>query len=98
MRAWRTADCCCGARVPPAQSIDLLRACAGRDTLAPGVVVGATLAFWSWALRFAGALVAREQFLPDVRQSHQAWQAHWRPVLAGDDARRHAQLARAMPP
>lgn len=68
------------------QTIALLCACANRETLAPGVVVGATLAYWVWALRFAGVLVAREQFVPDVRQAGHAWQARWRPVLAGRDA------------
>jgi SNF2 family DNA or RNA helicase len=82
----------------PLQAIDLLSACADRETLSPGVVVGPTLAFWARALRFAGALVAREQFVPDVRQAGRAWQARWRPVLAGSDAQRHSQLARMMPP
>ena len=72
-------------------------ACADRETLAPGVVVGATLAFWARALRFAGALAAREQFLPDVQLMGQSWRARWRPVLAGDDARRCNQLTQAMP-
>ncbi len=82
----------------PAQAIDLLSACADRETLAPGAIVGPTLAFWARALRFAGALVAREQFVPDVRQTEQVWQARWRPVLAGPDAQRQSQLARTMPP
>jgi superfamily II DNA or RNA helicase len=85
-------------RLGPIQAIELLSACADRETLAPGVVVGPTLAFWARALRFAGALAAREQFVPDVRQAERAWQARWRPVLAGADVQRHSQLARAMPP
>src|SRR5262249_47722624 len=48
----------------PPMVIDLLAACVGRETLATGVVVGASLAYWAQALRFAGALVAREQFIP----------------------------------
>ncbi|HKI31240.1 MAG TPA: DEAD/DEAH box helicase [Gemmataceae bacterium] len=91
---WRTVV----LRLDPNQAIDLLSACADRETLAPGVIVGPTLAFWARALRLAGALVAREQFVPDVRQTGQAWQARWRPVLAGADAQRHSQMARAMPP
>ena len=82
----------------PVQAIDLLSACADRETLAPGAIVGPTLAFWARALRFAGALVAREQFVPDVRQTGRTWQARWRPVLAGADAQRQSQMARAMPP
>jgi SNF2 family DNA or RNA helicase len=84
-------------RLSPAQAADLLCACVDRETLAPGVIVGATLAFWARALRFAGALVAREQFVPDVRQAGEAWQARWRPVLAGGDAGRGHLMARAMP-
>jgi SNF2 family DNA or RNA helicase len=91
---WRTFV----LRLDPGRAIDLLSACADRETLAPGVIVGPTLAFWARALRFAGALVAREQFVPDVRQTGRAWQARWRPVLAGADAQRLSQLARAMPP
>src|SRR5207244_1080673 len=38
----------------PGQAVDLLCACVDHDTLAPGVIVGKTLAFWAAALRFAG--------------------------------------------
>src|SRR5262245_57463915 len=48
------------------QAIDLLCACRGRDTLAPGVIVGKRLAYWAEALLWAGSLVAREQFLPSM--------------------------------
>jgi SNF2 family DNA or RNA helicase len=81
----------------PAQAVSLLCACADRETLQPGVIVGSTLAFWAQALRFAGALVAREQFVPDVRQGDKGWRACWRPVLAGADGQRVRQLAGAMP-
>lgn len=79
------------------QAIDLLSACPGKDTLAPGVVVGKTLAYWAEALRLAGALVAREQFLPGVEQTDQEWRACWKPVLTGPDQRRLRPLAQAMP-
>ncbi len=82
----------------PAGAVDLLCACAGRETLAPGVVVGPTLAFWAAALRLGAALVAREQFVPDLEQVDDGWRAVWRPVLAGADAARGNQLAQAMPP
>jgi SNF2 family DNA or RNA helicase len=78
------------------ETIDLLCACVDRGTLAPGVVVGKTLAFWANALRLAGALVARQQFLPG-EESAPAPRARWEPVLAGADAGRLAALARAMP-
>jgi SNF2 family DNA or RNA helicase len=84
-------------RLGPPQMIALLCACVDRETLDLGIIIGPTLAFWAVALRFAGAVVAREQFVPDVRQIDGAWHACWRPVLVGDDARRHSQLARTMP-
>ncbi|HZY89952.1 MAG TPA: DEAD/DEAH box helicase, partial [Gemmataceae bacterium] len=81
----------------PAAAVGLLCECADRETLRPGVIVGPTLAFWAQALRFAGALVAREQFVPDVRPDGKGWRACWRPVLAGADGQRAHQLAGAMP-
>src|SRR5439155_5229452 len=48
--------------------------------------------------RFAAALVAREQFVPDVQQGAEGWRAVWRPVLAGADAGRFRSIAQAMPP
>src|SRR5439155_23771564 len=67
--------------------------------LAPGVVVGTTLAYWSAALRYAGALLAREQFLPVVAQTTSAtWGALWEPVRSGAEGPRFSRLAQAMPP
>jgi SNF2 family DNA or RNA helicase len=80
-----------------AQVVELLCACADRRTLAPGVIVGADLAFWATALRFAGALVARQQFLPDLVEQDGSYWARWRPVYSGPDADRLSSLARAMP-
>jgi SNF2 family DNA or RNA helicase len=81
----------------PNQAVDLLGVCLDRETLAPGLLVGATLAFWATSLRLAGALVAREQFLPDIEQTGRAWRACWKPVLAGAEGQRFNHLARAMP-
>jgi SNF2 family DNA or RNA helicase len=79
------------------EAIDLLEACLDRDTLAPGILVGSALAFWATALRLAGALVAREQFLPDVEQTGKTWRASWKPALTGTEGQRFNQLARIMP-
>lgn len=46
------------------QMVEFLCACVDKQTLAPGVIVGKDLAFWTTALRFAGSLVANQQFLP----------------------------------
>jgi SNF2 family DNA or RNA helicase len=77
--------------------VDLVCAAIGRETLAPGVVVGRDLAFAASLLRLAGALVARQQYLPAVERRDGAYHAVWRPVVAGPDAERLARLARAMP-
>jgi SNF2 family DNA or RNA helicase len=86
-----------GLRLAPEQVLDLLCACVDREMLAPGVVVGKTLAFWTTALRFAGALVARQHFLPGVEQTGRTSRARWEPVLVGADSNRMAALAQAMP-
>jgi SNF2 family DNA or RNA helicase len=79
------------------QAVDVLGACIGKDVLAPGVVIGKTLAFCAAGLRFAAALVAREQFLPDLDETSDPPRARWKPILAGPDAQRAQQLAQAMP-
>ena len=82
----------------PRQTVDLIALCLDRETLAPGVLIGPTLAFWATALRLAGALVAREQFVPDLARSGSTWRACWKPIITGAEAQRFSRLARAMPP
>lgn len=79
------------------QVVDLLCACVNQETLAPGVIVGKTLAYWVSVLRFAGALVAREQFLPDIEHTDGSVRALWKPVLGGASAQQWTRLAQAMP-
>ena len=79
------------------QTIALLCACAGRDTLDTGVLIGNTLCYWAAAMRFVGALVACQQFLPSLEEDKGGYRACWRPVFAGSDADAVAALARAMP-
>ena len=75
----------------------LLSMSAGKQTLAPGVVVGRDLAFWVHAMRFAGALVARQQFLPGLESRNGRYGAVWEPVAAGEDRERVTALANDMP-
>ncbi len=84
--------------LPPPVEIDLLCACVQREVLAPGILIGQDLAFWSTALRFAGALAARQRFLPGLKEIGGHYYARWEPVLAGLDAGAAAQLAQALPP
>jgi hypothetical protein len=87
-----------GFSLAPRQWVDLLCLCVGKQTLAPGVVVGYDLRYWSTAVRFAGALVARQQFLPGLAQQDGSYWARWEPLFEGADAERLAKLAQAMPP
>ena len=79
------------------QAISLLCACAGRDTLNTGVLIGSTLCYWAAVMRFAGALVARQQFLPGLEKASGGYRACWRPVLTGSEADAASALAHAMP-
>jgi SNF2 family DNA or RNA helicase len=83
------------------QAVAVLVAGIGRSTLAAGIVVGKTLEFWGNVLRFAGALVARQQFLPGLEATVEGgttqYRARWQPVVAGADPLVLTQLARAMP-
>jgi SNF2 family DNA or RNA helicase len=79
------------------ESVELLCASVGKEMLAPGVVVGRDLAFASCALRLAGALVARQHYVPAIEEADGALRAVWRPVVSGPDADHLTKLARAMP-
>jgi SNF2 family DNA or RNA helicase len=81
----------------PERITALLCMSVGKQTLAPGVVAGRDLAFWAQAMRFAGALVARQQFLPGLEARDGRFRAIWEPALAGEDRHRLAALARDMP-
>ena len=79
------------------EAIELLSLCVGKQMLSPGVVIGWDLAYWSAAMRFAGAITARQQFLPSVVKEDGKHHARWQPVFIGQDAERFQKLARAMP-
>src|SRR5260370_5003728 len=77
--------------------VDLLASTLDKKTVAPGVTVGGDWIFWANALRFASALVTRQKMLPGLANGDGAWRARWDAVVAGADAERLEQLARAMP-
>lgn len=79
------------------KTVEFLCACVGKQTLASGVIVGKDLGFWVQAMRFAGALVARQQFLPGIAEEKGTYSAGWKPLIYGPDADRLASLAQAMP-
>ena len=80
------------------QAVDLLCESADKRTLGEGVLVGADLAYWADAMRLAGSMVARQQFLPDLAADEDdRYRAVWNPVFVGKDAERLGVLAKRMP-
>ena len=88
-----------GLSLTSEETVDVLCQCIGKPLLASGIMLGNDLAFWTSVLRFAGSLVARQQFLPAVANDHDGdgYRASWSPVFAGADADLLARLAKAMP-
>ena len=76
---------------------DLLSLCLAQEVLAPGLVAGPDLLYWAQAWRFAGALTARQQFLPSLVWAEKSARAVWRPFFNGPEMRRLVKLAQLMP-
>ena len=84
-------------RVSAADAIPIFRACTGQGMLTNGVGIGGDLAYWSQAVRFGAALVARQQFLPGTIHDAAGARAAWAPLFIGADAGRLARLSQRMP-
>ncbi|MFZ1979141.1 MAG: hypothetical protein WAV76_14395, partial [Bacteroidota bacterium] len=78
--------------------VHLLCFCEEKSTPVPGVLLGQDIVFWKDAMRFAGSLCAREQFLPGIHAEKKLFQAQWQPVFLGEDKERYAFLMNVMPP
>ncbi|RZN33011.1 MAG: DEAD/DEAH box helicase [Methanosarcinales archaeon] len=76
----------------PHHALDLLL---GLPARAPhGIAFGGTLGFLIEAAIFSLELIAREQFMPEIKGNTAVWKA----VISGDDVERVQTLAEAMPP
>ena len=78
--------------------VHLLCFCEDKSTPVPGILIGPDIVFWKDAMRFAGSLCAREQFLPGIRAENKSFQAQWQPVFLGEDKERYAFLMNVIPP
>ena len=78
--------------------MDFLASCLGKRLLEPGVLIGADLAYWSAAMKFAAGLAIRGQYLPGLTRRDGDYEARWTPAIAGTDAARFEAVAKAMPP
>jgi SNF2 family DNA or RNA helicase len=76
----------------------LLASVVGKRLIAPGVVVGADLAFLATAMRFAAALVSRGHVLPSLEQVGPDWFARWIAAPTAGEHEQIASLVRAVPP
>ncbi len=63
-------------------ALNLLCTCLSKRVLKLGVIVGEDLAYWAAAMRLAGSLVVRQQFLPDVAENQGS--GAWGACLADD--------------
>ncbi len=86
-----------GLILAPAEYYRVLTVYGERARELQGMVSGRDFSFWLEALRFAGSLVARQRYLPNIEQRASQWHAHWHPVWLGDDADERERMARRMP-
>ena len=93
LKPWRVT----AVRMPCKQLFTLLGGCQERR-LAEGVFAGEDLLAVTDLFRYAGALVARGKFLPDLRETgDDAYEACWRPALDGTEFQRLRALAARIP-
>jgi len=94
LEPWRVPACPLGR----AAVLDLLAGNPDRRMFGPGKLLGSDLSYWIRVARFAGALVAREQLLPGLREQDGTYHARWEPVIRGEEDERVSTLVGAMPP
>ncbi|MBV9268932.1 MAG: DEAD/DEAH box helicase, partial [Acidobacteriaceae bacterium] len=85
------------AVLDPEAAIELLTKTVDKELLEPGVLAGTDLTFWASAMQFAGALVVRQHFLPDLTREDGKFVARWRAAYAGKDDDRLRALTSVMP-
>src|SRR4051812_29715210 len=94
VRAWETT----ALGLEADDIVKLLTNCPPDRTFAPGLFAAPDLAYWTMALRFAGAIVARGAVLPDLVPAADGKAfARWDPAFLGRDAQALARLGQAMP-
>jgi SNF2 family DNA or RNA helicase len=86
-----------GFRLSTRKRVEFLCACVGKQTLSPGLIVGRDLVFWTAAMRFAGALVAKQQFLPGMKEDQGIYSARWKAVFSGIHSEHLSKLGQTMP-
>jgi superfamily II DNA or RNA helicase len=92
-RAWRVS----ALRLPWRAAFTLLGLCKDRR-LGPEVFAGEDLLGYAELFHYAGAMVARGRFLPDLRRSaDDRYEARWRPCVDREEAGRVSRLTARLP-
>ena len=99
LRPWRVE----GLGLDLLHALDLLvtlpRGAGGSSRRDSDCVIGSDLRYWGIVAKFLLELLARERFLPGLRDDDDRMRAVWEPILDEDqDRERLEALARAMPP
>ncbi|MGA0333032.1 MAG: DEAD/DEAH box helicase [Kiritimatiellia bacterium] len=84
--------------LPLEGTIGFLAAFVGKELLSSGVMGGNDLTFWTRVMRFAGGLVARQEYLPGLEKTTSGkMEAIWEPIFLGSDLDYLNELIEAMP-
>lgn len=84
--------------LPLEGTIGFLAAFVGKELLTSGVMGGNDLTFWTRVMRFAGGLVARQEYLPGLEKTTSGeMEAIWEPIFLGSDLDYLNELIEAMP-
>lgn len=94
MHPWKVT----AMHLPLESTIGFLAAFVDKELLSAGVMAGADLAFWTKVMRFAGALVTRQEYLPGLERTKSGeMEAIWEPIFLGADLEYLNELVEAMP-
>jgi SNF2 family DNA or RNA helicase len=84
--------------LPLESTIGFLAAFVGKELLSSGVMGGNDMTYWTRVMRFAGALVARQEYLPGLEKTRSGkMEAIWEPIFLGSDQEYLNELIAAMP-
>jgi len=94
LRPWKVTS----INLPLESTIGFLAAFVDKELLSSGVMGGADLIFWTKVMRFAGALVTRQEYLPGLEKTKSGqMEAIWEPIFLGPDLEYLKELVDAMP-
>ncbi len=92
--AWKVST----LTLPLEGTIGFLAAFVGKELLTTGVMGGNDITFWTRVMRFAGGLVARQEYLPGLEKTAAGeMEAIWEPIFLGSDLDYLNELIEAMP-